>query len=60
MKISQNEITGTQTSSLSHQFFWCETEFHPVFPFCLSASAAVATYIFTTYTTIIITLEPCA
>jgi hypothetical protein len=44
----------------NHQFWW-QTEFHPVFPFFLSASTA-ATYIFTapTCTTTIIGLEPCA
>jgi hypothetical protein len=50
MKFLQSEITRTQTS------FW--TEFHLVFLFFLTHP----TYIFTapTYTTIIVTLEPCA
>jgi hypothetical protein len=56
MKILLNEMTGTQTS-FSHQFLvlnWVSS----CLSFFLSAST-VATYIFSTYTTIIITLEPC-
>jgi hypothetical protein len=57
MKILQNEITGTQTKFSTN--FGGKLSF---ILFFFPSTSAVAAYIFTppTYTTIIITFEPCA